>query len=93
MFAGRIAIAAGTPLPPEQVVGGVTHVFPTAEQLSVAPLDTIGLTSLDAEPRCDGSPNWSRMESWICPDRQIVRPRSVRSCRSPVSVRGRRLTL
>ncbi len=44
-FAGRIAIAAGTPLPPEQVVGGVTHVFPTAEQLSVAPLDTIGLTS------------------------------------------------
>jgi AraC family transcriptional regulator, regulatory protein of adaptative response / DNA-3-methyladenine glycosylase II len=44
-FAGRIAIAAGTPLPPELVAGNLTHIFPTAEQLAVAPLDTIGLTS------------------------------------------------
>ena len=44
-FAGRIAMAAGTTMPAETAVDGVTHVFPTAGQLSVTPLDTIGLTT------------------------------------------------
>jgi AraC family transcriptional regulator of adaptative response / DNA-3-methyladenine glycosylase II len=43
-FAGRIALAAGTPVAADRTVDGVTHTFPTAEQLSVAPLDAIGLT-------------------------------------------------
>ncbi len=44
-FAGRIAIAAGTALPSDHAVDGITHAFPTAEQLAAAPLETIGLTN------------------------------------------------
>ena len=43
-LAGRIATAAGTPLPKQLLVDGITHAFPTADQLAAAPLDIIGLT-------------------------------------------------
>lgn len=41
-FAGRIAEASGTPL--ERPVDGVTHLFPTAEQLAGSSLGQLGLT-------------------------------------------------
>lgn len=41
-FAGRIAEASGTPL--ERPVDGVTHLFPTAEQLAGSSLGALGLT-------------------------------------------------
>ena len=41
-FAGRLAIAAGTPL--DQPVEGVSHLFPSAEQLAGTHLDGLGLT-------------------------------------------------
>jgi len=42
-FAGRIAESTGTPL--ERPVGGVTHRFPTAEQVAASRLDGLGLTT------------------------------------------------
>ena len=41
-FAGRIAAASGTPL--GRPVDGITHLFPTAEQLARGSLGSLGLT-------------------------------------------------
>jgi AraC family transcriptional regulator of adaptative response / DNA-3-methyladenine glycosylase II len=41
-FAGRIAATIGTPL--ERPVDGITHLFPTPEQLARTPLGSLGLT-------------------------------------------------
>ncbi|MEO8423435.1 MAG: DNA-3-methyladenine glycosylase [Actinomycetota bacterium] len=41
-FAGRIAAASGTPI--ERPVNGITHLFPTAEQLAHTSLGSLGLT-------------------------------------------------
>ena len=41
-FAGRLAIAAGTPI--AQPIQGVTHLFPSAEQLASMRLEGLGLT-------------------------------------------------
>ena len=43
-FAGRIAEQIGTRIPKRLAVEGITHVFPTPDQLATAPLDQIGLT-------------------------------------------------
>ncbi len=45
-FAGRIAAANGTPL--ERPVDGITHLFPTAEQLAGSSLASLGLTTARA---------------------------------------------
>jgi AraC family transcriptional regulator of adaptative response / DNA-3-methyladenine glycosylase II len=45
-FAGRIAEASGTPL--ERPVDGITHLFPTAEQLAGSSLGSLGLTKARA---------------------------------------------
>jgi len=45
-FAGRIAEASGTPL--ERPQDGVTHLFPTAEQLAASSLGSLGLTKARA---------------------------------------------
>ena len=45
-FAGRIADANGTPL--ERPVDGITHLFPTAEQLAGSSLASLGLTTARA---------------------------------------------
>jgi AraC family transcriptional regulator, regulatory protein of adaptative response / DNA-3-methyladenine glycosylase II len=45
-FAGRITEASGTPL--ERPLDGVTHLFPTAEQLAATALGSLGLTSVRA---------------------------------------------
>jgi AraC family transcriptional regulator of adaptative response / DNA-3-methyladenine glycosylase II len=45
-FAGRIVEALGTPL--ERPTGGVTHLFPTAEQVARGSLRSIGLTTARA---------------------------------------------
>lgn len=42
-FAGRIAAAAGTAL--DHPDGGITHLFPSAEQIASSCLDGLGLTS------------------------------------------------
>ena len=43
-LAGRIVSRAGTPLEREQAVQGVTHLFPTPDQLAEAPLEELGIT-------------------------------------------------
>lgn len=43
-LAGRIVSRAGTALEREQSVEGVTHLFPTSEQLAEASLEALGLT-------------------------------------------------
>jgi AraC family transcriptional regulator of adaptative response / DNA-3-methyladenine glycosylase II len=43
-LAGRIVLRAGTPLEREHAVEGVTHLFPTPEQLAEAPLQELGIT-------------------------------------------------
>jgi len=43
-LAGRIVTRAGTTLDREQTVEGVTHLFPTPEQLAAAPLEELGIT-------------------------------------------------
>ena len=45
-FAGRIVEALGTPL--ERPTGGITYLFPTAEQVAGGSLRTIGLTTARA---------------------------------------------
>ena len=45
-FAGRIAVASGTRL--ERPLGGISHLFPTAEQLAGNSLGSIGLTTARA---------------------------------------------
>jgi AraC family transcriptional regulator of adaptative response / DNA-3-methyladenine glycosylase II len=45
-FAGRITEASGTPL--KRPLDGVTHLFPTAEQLAATPPGSLGLTSARA---------------------------------------------
>lgn len=45
-FAGRIARASGTPL--ERPGDGITHLFPTAEQLAGSSLGSLGLTKARA---------------------------------------------
>jgi AraC family transcriptional regulator of adaptative response / DNA-3-methyladenine glycosylase II len=41
-LAGRLAAAAGEPLPPSEA--GLTHVFPTPAAVAAAPLERLGLT-------------------------------------------------
>lgn len=43
-IAGRIVAVTGTVLAPDEAVEGVTHLFPTPEQLAAASLDGLGLT-------------------------------------------------
>jgi AraC family transcriptional regulator of adaptative response / DNA-3-methyladenine glycosylase II len=43
-IAGRIVAAAGTPLAPGRAVDGISHLFPTAEELAAAPLEELGMT-------------------------------------------------
>jgi AraC family transcriptional regulator of adaptative response / DNA-3-methyladenine glycosylase II len=43
-LAGRIVTRAGTALARDQVIEGVTHLFPTPERLAAAPLEELGLT-------------------------------------------------
>ena len=43
-MAGRLVAAAGTPLQPNERAEGITHLFPTAEQVATASFDGIGLT-------------------------------------------------
>ena len=43
-MAGRLVERAGTPLPPQERADGITHLFPTAEQVATASFDGIGLT-------------------------------------------------
>ncbi len=45
-FAGRIAAATGTRI--ERPLDGITHLFPTAEQLAASPLGSFGLTTTRA---------------------------------------------
>jgi AraC family transcriptional regulator of adaptative response / DNA-3-methyladenine glycosylase II len=43
-LAGRIVTRAGTTLARDEAIEGVTHLFPTPEQLAAAPLEGLGLT-------------------------------------------------
>ncbi len=43
-MAGRLVTQAGTSLGPQERAGGITHLFPTAEQVATASFDGIGLT-------------------------------------------------
>jgi AraC family transcriptional regulator of adaptative response / DNA-3-methyladenine glycosylase II len=43
-LAGRIVTAAGTPIQGSRNGDGITHLFPTPEQLTAAPLTSLGLT-------------------------------------------------
>jgi len=43
-LAGRIVTRAGTALDRDKTVGGVSHLFPTPEQLAAAPLEDLGIT-------------------------------------------------
>lgn len=46
-LAGRIVARVGTPL--QRPVGGITHLFPSAEQLAETPVDGVGLTGARVE--------------------------------------------